>query len=280
MSPLYAIDPTVMRVIAFVTGAVIGSFLNVCVSRWPKELSVVAPRSRCPNCAHEIAWYENIPMLSWIALRARCRGCGQPISVMYPLVELAVALGWLGAVMAYGPGLTALRVAVFGTILFGVVLTDAMEYVIPDGFTAFGLVWAIVMAFAGVFVRETSPFASLFVSLTGACAAAGAIAIAGWLGEMFLKKEAMGFGDVTLMAMVGAHVGVARGLMTIFIGAALGAVTFLVVVFPVAWLRSRRAGKEFEPPLVPFGVFLAPAAMVALLWGDALLDWYGRLSGL
>jgi len=280
MSPLYAIDPTVMRVIAFVTGAVIGSFLNVCVSRWPKELSVVAPRSRCPNCAHEIAWYENIPMLSWIALRARCRGCGQPISVMYPLVELAVALGWLGAVMAYGPGLTALRVAVFGTILFGVVLTDAMEYVIPDGFTAFGLVWAIVMAFAGVFVRETSPFASLYDSLTGACAAAGAIAIAGWLGEMFLKKEAMGFGDVTLMAMVGAHVGVARGLMTIFIGAALGAVTFLVVVFPVAWLRSRRAGKEFEPPLVPFGVFLAPAAMVALLWGDALLDWYGRLSGL
>jgi len=280
MSPLYAIDPTVMRVIAFVTGAVIGSFLNVCVSRWPKELSVVAPRSRCPNCAHEIAWYENIPMLSWIALRARCHGCGQPISVMYPLVELAVALGWLGAVMAYGPGLTALRVAVFGTILFGVVLTDAMEYVIPDGFTAFGLVWAIVMAFAGVFVRETSPFASLYDSLTGACAAAGAIAIAGWLGEMFLKKEAMGFGDVTLMAMVGAHVGVARGLMTIFIGAALGAVTFLVVVFPVAWLRSRRAGKEFEPPLVPFGVFLAPAAMVALLWGDALLDWYGRLSGL
>ncbi len=280
MSPLYAIDPTVMRVIAFVTGAVIGSFLNVCVSRWPKELSVVAPRSRCPNCAHEIAWYENIPMLSWIALRARCRGCGQPISVMYPLVELAVALGWLGAVMAYGPGLTALRVAVFGTILFGVVLTDAMEYVIPDGFTAFGLVWAIVMAFAGVFVRETSPFASLYDSLTGACAAAGAIAIAGWLGEMFLKKEAMGFGDVTLMAMVGAHVGVARGLMTIFIGAALGAVTFLVVVFPVAWLRSRRAGKEFEPPLVPFGVFLAPAAMVALLWGDALLDWYRRLSGL
>ncbi len=280
MSPLDAIDPTVMRVIAFITGALIGSFLNVCVARWPKELSVVAPRSRCPDCAHEIAWFENVPMLSWLALRARCRGCGQPISVMYPLVELAVALGWLGAVMAYGPGLTALRVAVFGTILFGVVLTDAMEYVIPDGFTAFGLAWAVVMAFAAVFSRETSPFASLYDSLTGACAAAGAIAIAGWLGEMILKKEAMGFGDVTLMAMVGAHVGVARGLLTIFLGAALGAIGFLLIVFPVAWLRSRRAGKEFEPPLVPFGVFLAPAAMVALLWGDALLNWYRGLSGL
>jgi leader peptidase (prepilin peptidase)/N-methyltransferase len=280
MSPLTAIDSTAMRAIAFVTGAVIGSFLNVCVARWPKELSVVAPRSRCPNCSHEIAWFENVPMVSWLALRARCRGCRQPISVKYPLVELAVALGWLGAVIAYGPGLTALRVAVFGTILFGVVLTDAMEYVIPDGFTAFGLVWALVMAFVAVFVNETSPFASLYDSLIGACAAAGAIAIAGWLGEMLLKKEAMGFGDVTLMAMIGAHLGVARGLMTIFLGAALGAVGFLVIVFPIAWLRSRRAGKEFEPPLVPFGVFLAPAAMLVLLWGDALLNWYRGLIGL
>ncbi len=280
MSPLAAIDSTAMRVVAFVTGAVIGSFLNVCVARWPKELSVVAPRSRCPTCSHEIAWFENVPMVSWLALRARCRGCRQPISVMYPLVELAVALGWLGAVIAYGPGLTALRVAVFGTILFGVVLTDAMEYVIPDGFTAFGLVWALVMAFVAVFVNETSPFASLYDSLIGACAAAGAIAIAGWLGEMVLKKEAMGFGDVTLMAMIGAHLGVARGLMTIFLGAALGAVGFLVIVFPIAWLRSRRAGKEFEPPLVPFGVFLAPAALLVLIWGDALLNWYRGLIGL
>ena len=280
MSPLEAIDPTAMRIVAFITGAVIGSFLNVCVARWPKELSVVSPRSRCPNCAHEIAWFENVPMVSWLALRARCRGCHEPISMMYPLVELVVALGWLGTVVAYGPGLTALRVAVFGTILFGVVLTDAMEYVIPDGFTAFGLVWALVMAFIAVFVPETSPFATLYDSLVGACAAAGAIAIVGWLGEIVLKKEAMGFGDVTLMAMIGAHLGVARGLMTIFIGAALGAIGFLVIVFPVAWLRSRRAGKEFEPPLVPFGVFLAPAALVALLWGDALLNWYRGLVGL
>jgi leader peptidase (prepilin peptidase)/N-methyltransferase len=97
---------------------------------------------------------------------------------------------------------------------------------------------------------------------------------------MILKKEAMGFGDVTLMAMIGAHLGVARGLMTIFLGAARGAVGFLVRVFPIAWVRSRRAGKEFEPPLIPFGVFLAPAAMMALLWGDALLNWYRGLMGL
>ena len=97
---------------------------------------------------------------------------------------------------------------------------------------------------------------------------------------MTLKKEAMGFGDVTLMAMVGAHLGVGRSLLTIFFGAALGAVGFLVVVFPIAWVRSKRAGTEFEPPLVPFGVFLAPAAMVALLWGGALVNWYRGLMGL
>ncbi|HEY9517326.1 MAG TPA: prepilin peptidase [Gemmatimonadaceae bacterium] len=278
--PLAAIDPTATRTLAFVVGAVIGSFLNVCVSRWPKELSVVSPRSRCPNCGHEIAWFENIPVVSWLALRARCSGCRERISVAYPLVELVVGFGWLAAVLLYGPGLTALRVAVFGTVLLGVVLTDAMEYVIPDGFTAFGLLWAILMAGAAIFVGETSPFAGLYDAVMGACAAAGAVAIVGWFGEMAFKKEAMGFGDVTLMAMVGAHLGIGRSLLTIFLGAALGAVVFLAIVFPIAWLRSRRAGTEFDPPLVPFGVFLAPAAMIALLWGGALIDWYRGLVGL
>ena len=278
--PLAAIDPTAARTLAFVVGAVIGSFLNVCVSRWPKELSVVSPRSRCPNCGHEIAWFENIPVVSWLALRARCSGCRERISVAYPLVELVVGFGWLAAVLLYGPGLTALRVAVFGTVLLGVVLTDAMEYVIPDGFTAFGLLWAILMAGTAIFVGETSPFAGLYDAVMGACAAAGAVAIVGWFGEMAFKKEAMGFGDVTLMAMVGAHLGIGRSLLTIFLGAALGAVVFLAIVFPIAWLRSRRAGAEFDPPLVPFGVFLAPAAMIALLWGGALIDWYRGLVGL
>lgn len=275
-----AYDPAVMRLFAFIVGTVIGSFLNVCVARWPKELSVVSPRSRCPGCGHEIAWFENIPLVSWMALRARCRGCRERISVVYPLVELVVGLGWLAAAVQFGAGLTALRVAVFGTVLLGIMLTDAAEYVIPDGFTAFGLAWALVMAFVASFARETSPFASLYDAAIGACVGAGAIAIVGWLGEMAFGKEAMGFGDVTLMAMVGAHLGIGRTFLTVFIGAALGAVTFLGVVFPIAWVRSRRAGSEFEPPLVPFGVFLAPAAMIALLWGGALIDWYRGLIGL
>ncbi|HEY7894570.1 MAG TPA: prepilin peptidase [Gemmatimonadaceae bacterium] len=267
-------------VFAFVLGAVVGSFLNVCVARWPKELSVVSPRSRCPRCGHQITWWENVPLVSWVLLRGKCHGCKQPISAVYPLVELVVALGWLAAMLQFGPTLTALRVAIFGTILLGIMLTDATAYVIPDGFTAFGLVWALVMAIAAAVMRETSVFANLYDSAIGACVGAGLIAIVGWLGEMAFKKEAMGFGDVTLMAMVGAHLGIGRTFLTIFFGAALGAVVFLIVVFPIAYVRSRRAGVEFDAPLVPFGVFLAPAAMIALLWGGPLITWYRGLTGL
>ncbi|MBA3558118.1 MAG: prepilin peptidase [Gemmatimonadaceae bacterium] len=265
---------TTFRIVTFIVGASIGSFLNVCISRWPLGLSVVKPRSRCPNCGHEIAWFENIPILSWLALRARCRGCGTSISPVYPLVELVVALGWLAAVVEFGPSLTALRVAVFGTLLLGIALTDAEHYVIPDGFTAFGLVWMLVMAVAGVMVGETVPFADLYDALIGACVGAGAISIAGWLGEMAFKKEAMGFGDVTLMAMAGAALGPGRTLLTVFLGALIGAVVFLAVVFPIGWANSKRRGTAFDPPLVPFGVFLAPAALLALLWGQSMADWY------
>ena len=265
---------------AFLLGAIFGSFLNVCVARWPKELSVVSPRSRCPQCGHEITWWENIPLVSWLLLRGKCHGCKKPISAVYPLVELVVALGWLASYVQFGASLSGIRVAVFGTILLGIMLTDATAYVIPDGFTAFGLVWALVMAIAAAVMHETSPFASLYDSAIGACVGAGVIAIAGWLGEMAFKKEAMGFGDVTLMAMVGAHVGIGRTFLTVFFGAALGAVIFLLVVFPIAYVRSRRAGVEFDAPLVPFGVFLAPAAMIALLWGGALIEWYRGLTGI
>ncbi len=268
-------DPLVLAV-AFVAGALFGSFLNVCISRWPAEQSVVRPRSRCPGCGHQIAWYENIPMVSWLALRGRCRGCRQPISMTYPLVELAIALLWLGSVVLFGPTFTAVRVGVLGTLLVGIMVTDARHYTIPDGFTAFGLAWALVAAaVASVLIAETSPFAGLYDAVVGACVGAGAIAIVGWIGEMVFKKEAMGFGDVTLMAMVGAHLGTSRTLLTVFIGAALGAVIFIAAVYPIAWFRNRRAGvKEFEPPLVPFGVFLAPASMIALFWGGPLIDWY------
>jgi len=271
---------TLWAVYSFVIGACFGSFLNVCISRWPEELSVISPRSRCPNCSRPITAFENIPLLSWIVLRGKCRGCGNSISVQYPLVELAVGLVWLGSYLAFGLSFTAVRVAVFATVMLGIAITDAKHYLIPDGFTAFGLVWVLLTAVVALFLLDRSPFADAPAALIGACAGAGAVAIAGWLGELALKKEAMGFGDVTLMAVVGAAVGPARALMTIFLGAVLATVLFLGIVYPIAWLRARRREVAFEPPQVPFGVFLAPAAMIALLWGDSMLSVYRRSMGL
>jgi len=271
---------TLWAIYSFIVGACFGSFLNVCISRWPDGLSVVRPRSRCPNCGHQITAFENIPIFSWLALRGKCRGCGNPISFQYPLVEIVVGLVWMFAFLHYGLTFTAARVAIFITILIGIAVTDFKRYLIPDGFTVFGLFWVLATAIATLFVGENELFSTAGDALIGACVGAGAIAIAGWLGEVALKKEAMGFGDVTLMAMVGAAVGPYRALMTIFIGALIGAVVFLGVVYPVAWMRARAAKKEFDPPLVPFGVFLAPAAVIALLWGDRVITAYSRYSGL
>jgi leader peptidase (prepilin peptidase)/N-methyltransferase len=276
------IDPRFAPLFAFLFGACIGSFLNVCIARWPREQSVVRPRSRCPKCGHQLAWFENIPLASWVALRARCRCCTEPISAMYPAVELLVALGWLGAVLVYGPTFTAVRVAVFGTVLLGVALTDLQTYLIPDGFTLFGLGWTLLTAILAFFLGQSSLFAGPYEALIGACAGAGMIAIVGWLGEVALKREAMGLGDVTLMAFIGGAVGPQRAIMTVFVASALGAVTFLGVVYPITWLRRTHSreqtelalgGAPFAAPLVPFGVFLAPAAMLTLLWGETWLGW-------
>ncbi|MEP6508290.1 MAG: prepilin peptidase [Gemmatimonadales bacterium] len=271
---------TLWAICSFVVGAVFGSFLNVCISRWPEGLSVVKPRSRCPKCGHQIGAAENIPIISWLILRGKCRGCGTHISFQYPLVEILVGLIWLGSFLQFGLSFTAARVAMLTTILFGVAVTDAKSYLIPDGFTVFGLIWVLVTAFISVFIGTGEPFVGPYEAIMGACVGAGAIAIAGWIGEITLKKEAMGFGDVTLMTVIGAALGPNRALMTIFLGALLGAVAFLGVVYPIGYIRARSAKTEFSPPLIPFGVFLAPAAIIALLWGDFIIKSYSRMAGL
>lgn len=274
-----AIPAGIGGALVFLVGASVGSFLNVCILRWPAEESVVRPRSRCPSCGAGLAWYDNIPVASWMALRARCRGCAAPISAMYPAIEAATGVLWLLAFANFLPFM-ALRVAVVGTILLGIAITDLRSYVIPDGFTVTGLAFVAATSVAGVFVDQQFPFAGPLDALFGACVGAGAITIVGWLGEVALRKEAMGFGDATLMAVAGAAVGPGRALLTILIAAAIGAAVFVFMVMPVGWLRARNRGEPFETPLVPFGVFLAPATAVALLWGDALLGWYvGRLTG-
>ena len=274
MLPLTADFVTLVLLPVFVLGASIGSFLNVCISRWPADLSVVRPRSRCPKCERAIAWHENIPLLSWLLLRGKCRGCSLPISIQYPAVELMVALGWVASFVAFGLTFEALRVAVFGTVLFGIAVTDAMTYLIPDGFTISGLVLVFGAALANFFIGESSHFASPWAAFLGACAGAGAITIIGWLAEVIMKREAMGFGDTTLMAVVGAALGAERALLTIIAGAFVGAVVFLLIVGPIVKWRARGTDAEFEFPDVPFGVFLAPAAMLVLLWGEPLIAWY------
>lgn len=266
----------------FIVGAVIGSFLNVCIFRWPRERSVVRPRSRCSSCGHQLEWFENIPVFSWIFLKAKCRVCEEPISVQYPLIELTVALGWMMAVSAFGPTFTAVRVAIFGTILLGVAITDLRDYLIPDGFTLSGLVIVLLTAAVGFIRGDVTPFAAPYDAIIGACAGAGMIAIIGWIGEIAMGKEAMGLGDVTLMAFVGGALGPQRAITTVFLGAVLGMIAWVGIIAPLTWMRRTPArGAQTELalggagaavlPLVPFGVFLAPAALINLIWGDQLM---------
>jgi leader peptidase (prepilin peptidase)/N-methyltransferase len=275
---------------AFVVGICVGSFLNVCIGRWPEGLSVIRPRSRCPKCGHQITARENIPILSWLLLRGRCSGCRDSISIQYPIVELLVGLLWLGAFLQFGATFTAFRVAVFATVLLGISITDAKHFLIPDGFTVFGLLFVLATSLIALYLGDAYPFARPWDAFIGMCVGAGAIAIVGWLGEVWLKREAMGFGDVTLMAVVGAALGPTRSLLTIFIGALIAPIVLLGVVYPLSARGladdkgqtelALEASASWRKRELPFGVFLAPAALIALLFGDAMIAWYLRVSGL
>lgn len=274
----------------FLLGTIFGSFLNVCIGRWPEGLSVVKPRSRCPKCGHQIKASENIPIVSWLILRGRCSACGAPISIQYPIVELLVGLLWLGSYLQFGMTFTAFRVAVFATVLLGIAITDAKHFLIPDGFTVFGLFFVLVSSFGALYLGESAPFVRPWDAILGMCVGAGAISIVGWLGEVWLKRPAMGFGDVTLMAVVGAAVGPARALLAIFIGAVIAPIVLLGVVYPLSARGLSDDKGQTELALeasggwrkreLPFGVFLAPAALITLLFGDAIIGWYLRISGL
>lgn len=247
-------------------GLLIGSFLNVCIVRWPALESVVAPRSRCPQCRNLIAWYDNIPILSWLALRARCRHCRLPIPWRYPLIELTTGCIWLAAAWHYGYQLEALRAAVFGTILLGIAVTDACEYIIPDEFSIGGTAIGILFAFAASWlVAVPDPHALLWLpALIGAAVGFALLWIVAFLGSKAFGKDAMGGGDIKMMAMIGAFLGWRGVLLTLFLGAVCGTLVFLPL---------KLAGRD---KLVPFGIFLALGAAACWVAGPALLDWYAR----
>lgn len=243
-----------LLVLAGVLGACFGSFLNVCAYRWPAEQSVVRPPSRCPSCASEIRWFDNVPVLGWLWLRGRCRACRAPISAQYPLVELATAGIWVMAVWRFGVSWPALSVALFFTILLGIALSDARFYIIPDEFSLGGLALGLVFAFLPGGIGPVR-------AVAGAALGFALLWLVGTVGEWVFKKEAMGFGDVKMMAMVGAFLGPIGVLLTIFLGALFGTLIFA----PISW----KTGK-----LVPFGIFLALGAAVTEPFGRAMIDWY------
>ncbi len=241
-------------VYAGIVGAAVGSFLNVCIARLPAGESIVRPRSRCPRCAARIAWYDNVPLLSWLWLRGRCRHCGEGISPVYPLVEAAGAAVWVGMAVLYGPTWQALSGAVLTSLLLAIAVIDARHYLIPDALSLGGLAAGLALS---LLPGEPGPLAAAGGAATGYAV----LWAVGWAGEKAFRKPAMGGGDMKMMAMVGAFVGPVGALLTVFLGAAAGSLVFGPV--------SLKTGK-----LVPFGVFLALGAALTFVAGDALVGWY------
>lgn len=247
--------PAIFLVGSTVFGLLLGSFLNVCIVRWPAEESVVKPRSRCPQCRELIAWYDNIPVASWLALGAKCRQCALPIPFLYPAVELAVGVIWLGVAWSQGPSIEMLRGGVFLTILLGIAMTDAREYIIPDEFSIGGAVLGILFALLGGALAWPA-------ALLGAVVGYALLWVVAALGEKAFGEEAMGGGDIKMMAMLGAFLGWPGVLLTLFLGALLGTIVFLPL---------KLAGRD---KLVPFGIFLALGGAATYLVGSQIISWY------
>ncbi len=245
----------VLALVAGVFGSVLGSFLNVCTFRWPQDQSVVHPPSHCPACDSPIRWYDNIPLVSYLLLlRARCRSCGVFISPQYPLVELATGLIWAGSFLQYGLSVEAARGALFLSLLLGIAITDARFYIIPDEFSLGGGVLGLALA-------PLPGGITILQAVLGAGVGFGLLWLVARVGSWLFRKDAMGGGDLKMMGMVGAFLGIPGVLLTLFLGALLGSVVF----GPISW----KTGK-----LVPFGIFLAAGAAVAYGWGDSLIQWY------
>ncbi len=266
-------------VIAAAFGLLFGSFLNVCIVRWPAMESVVTPRSRCPQCGMLIAWYDNIPVLSWVMLRGKCRQCGLPIPVRYPMVELATGVIWAAAAWQYGLSVEAIRAAVFLTVLLGIAMTDAREFVIPDEFSIGGAVMGVALAALGGAL-------DLRTAVIGAVAGYVTLAAVGFLGRKAFGREAMGGGDIKMMAMVGAFTGVSGVLLTLMLGAFVG-LALHVAALPFRKPVTRQAddatndvetmsAEELRAQgYLPFGVSLAIAAAVIFVVGaEQIIDWY------
>ena len=263
-------------IIAAVFGLLIGSFLNVCIHRWPRNRSVVKPRSHCVRCRKTIAWYDNIPLLSYAILGGKCRYCGARISWRYPLVELLTSLAFFYFVGTLGPTVTALKMCVFAAALIALIFSDLEKRILPDEFTIGGLVLGLLFS---IFVPVPDITAQALFWLAGAElsgrlqwvaeSAVGAFLPAfflwggGWLYYLVRHREGLGFGDVKLIAMVGSFLGLRGALLTLILGSVSGSV--------IGYSYIRLTGKDPANYELPFGTFLGFAALAAAIFGKQLL---------
>jgi leader peptidase (prepilin peptidase)/N-methyltransferase len=268
--------------LAFVFGLLIGSFLNVCIYRWPLDLSVVAPRSQCPHCETPIAWYDNVPVLSYVLLRGRCRACAKGISYRYPLVELLTAGFFAWIVGSLGFTWPAAKFCILVAMLIALMFTDLEERILPDEFTLGGMLVGLafspfisvpditahaVLGLMGVHWPERAM--SVAESLSGAVFPAGTLWLGGWLFEKLKKKEGLGLGDVKMMAMVGAFLGVRGALLTLIAGSLAGSLIGMIYI--------KVTKQDMGSYQLPFGTFLAGAAIFAALTGGKVIQWYSSL---
>ncbi|MCI4445886.1 MAG: prepilin peptidase [Candidatus Aminicenantes bacterium] len=251
---------TLRIIFIVIVGLVWGSFLNVVIYRLPRGLSIVRPPSSCPNCGQRIKWYDNIPVLSYILLGGKCRFCRAKISIVYPLVEVLTAACF---VLVYFHNLKFFDLQFFADCLFvssliAIGFIDYFHQIIPG---SIALPFLIIALAYSPFRYDLNPAQSIF----GAAAGGGFLLLVYFLYFLWRKKEGLGLGDVMMMLMVGAYLGLARTIFTLLLASVVGA------VFGLLLMGFRKKNLQFA---LPFGTFIAPAAFVALIWGERLITWY------
>jgi leader peptidase (prepilin peptidase)/N-methyltransferase len=252
----------IFQAIAFLYGLCFGSFMNVCIYRLPESKSLIKPGSMCPQCGRAIAFYDNIPVISFLLLRGRCRHCGTPITWRYPLVELLGGLAALAAVTKFGLSLPALVYFIFIAVLIVVTFIDIDHRIIPDVITLPG----IVLALAASFLLPRVGFTD---ALLGIALGGGSLLAVAAIYRLITKNEGMGMGDVKLLAMIGALIGWKGVIFTIFIGSLTGSLVGFVLV-----LAQKRKDLKLA---VPFGPFLSLGAAFYIFAGPELTFWYFHL---
>jgi leader peptidase (prepilin peptidase) / N-methyltransferase len=253
--------PWLLPSFAVLFGLAWGSFLNVVIHRLPLGLSLVSPRSRCPSCGKEVAAYDNVPLLSYVALGGRCRKCRTSISVRYPLVEASVGAASLAALLRHGPSLAAISELAFVAAMVALIFIDYDHQILPNSITVPGTVLGLVYAW----FRSDLPFRQCLV---GAVVGGGLLFLVSEVYLRLRKLEGLGMGDVKMMAMVGAYVGWKGVLLTLFLGSLSGTVVGMIVL--------ALHGGDLKTKL-PFGTFLGIGAIATVYVGGSLISWYSGM---